>query len=246
MTTRALATVFHVSALSYMIWGYVALGSVLVDSEILMQRGGNWQFLTIQGLALSWVTLSLCILSDVSPRSTSLAAARRFLLMMALPLEVVVAAIYWSLIYFMPRLMVPTIQNPTTEPTSASPPLPALFFIPLPIDLALHLSPVLALLLHFFVLEAKYSVRWVHQWAPVVATGFAMWYSAFAEWCALENKTFPYPFLNVQLPFRLAIYATSTLIAISSFKGLNRIHKGKALVPSVYGIASSVLEVKKE
>lgn len=104
-------------------------------------------------------------------------------------LEVVVAAIYWSLILLMPKLMVPTVQNPTTEPTSASPPLPALFFIPLPIDLALHLTPVVALLFHFFLLEAKYSVTWVNKWAPAVAAGYAAWYSAFAEWCALENKT---------------------------------------------------------
>lgn len=109
-----------------------------------------------------------------------------------LKLEVVVATIYWSLILFMPNLMAPTIQNATTEPTSASPPLPALFFIPLPIDLALHLSPVLALVLHFFLLEAKYSLRWVNHRAPVVAAVFATWYSGFAEWCALENKSCEY------------------------------------------------------
>ncbi|KAG9016363.1 hypothetical protein FRB90_003113 [Tulasnella sp. 427] len=244
MSTRALATVFHATALSYMTWGYIALGDVIGESAIPMQRGGNWQFLTIQGLALSWITLGLCILSDILPKSN--ATARRFMLMAALPLEVVVAAIYWSLILLMPALMVPTMQNPTTEPTSASPPLPALFFIPVPIDLALHLSPVVSLILHFFLLEAKYSVRWVNQWAPAVAAAYATWYSAFAEWCAIENKTFPYPFLNVAFPIRLAIYAASTLIAISSFKGLNGVHKGKALVPSVYGIASSILEVKRE
>ncbi|KAG9027947.1 hypothetical protein FS837_004022, partial [Tulasnella sp. UAMH 9824] len=157
-----------------------------------------------------------------------------------------VATIYWSLILFMPTLMAPAVQNPTTEPTSASPPLPALFFIPLPIDLALHLSPVLALVLHFYFLEAKYSLRWVNHRAPVVAAVFATWYSGFAEWCALENKSFPYPFLNVALPIRLTIYATSTLIAISSFKGLNRIHKGNPLIPSVYGFTSAVLEAKKK
>jgi len=140
----------------------------------------------------------------------------------------------------MPSLLMPIPPSNSTEPTSSSATIPAIdmtmFSIPLPVDIALHLLPTVALSIHFFVTEYKYSRRQARVWAPLTAIGVAVWYASFAEWCASVNGTFSYPFLNVPFPARLGIYIAVTAIALGIFTLLNKLHSGAPLVPSVYAI----------
>lgn len=111
---------------------------------------------------------------------------------MSFQLSLVISIIYWALILFIPALI---MQQGSPEPTSD--PLKIVpkngnvfgpdFRIPLPVDLALHLSPFVTLAVHFFVTEEKYSPQVARVWAPVTAAAFALWYSCFQEWCAAKN-----------------------------------------------------------
>jgi len=147
----------------------------------------------------------------------------------------VISIIYWMLILLLPSMIVPE-KEPTGEP-SADPlgkHVPELFFIPLPMDLALHLWPFITLATHFFFTETKYSTKTARVWAPLCAVAFGLWYSAFQEWCAAYNKTFSYPFLNVAFPIRVMIYLGSIGIATGGFTVLNSLHRGTPVVPFMY------------
>ncbi|KAG8967921.1 hypothetical protein FRC03_009056 [Tulasnella sp. 419] len=226
-----LAATLHSGHLALMIWGFRTLSSVLPESAFNDQRGGQFQFLTIQALFLSKITTAVCVASDLAPTSKVLSVLRRYLLMIALPLAVVVTSIYWSLIIFLPSLIV--MGEPSnTEPTSSDM-APIMIRIPLDIDLVLHLSPLLAHLLQFFLLERKYSKEQENK-APLLAALAGLWYVSFAEWCASYNKTFAYPFLNVPIWGRLMWYAGAVQIAISAFRIINRLHSGYPALASIY------------
>jgi len=151
---------------------------------------------------------------------------QRVLLMISLPIAFVVSSIYWTLLLVAPSLILPPL--PTAEPSSSSA-VPELARLSLDHDLALHASPVLALLLEFIFFQEKYSVREVNYGATFLAILAGAAYGSWVEYCASYNKTFPYPFLT-ENPFniRIGIYAVATLLALLSFRGINFAHsRGK-------------------
>ncbi|KAG8996924.1 hypothetical protein FRB94_011025 [Tulasnella sp. JGI-2019a] len=233
---RILVTASHAASLAYMVWAFKVLQGFMKGIET--QRGGHFQFLTIQGLLLTEATLATCLLCDFAPTVQRYARVRRLLVMVAMPLSVVISMIYWALILFMPRLI---MQQASTEPSSD--PLSQSgnvfgpdFRIPLPIDLALHLLPLATLTTHFFVTEEKYTPKVAGVWAPVTAALFAVWYAGFQEWCAAANGNFSYPFLNIPFPGRLVIYLATTVIAAGSFRMINSLHSGEPMIPSIYNM----------
>jgi len=135
--------------------------------------------------------------------------------------------------------------EPTSEPTlkgdsGASNVFGPGFFIPLPVDLALHLAPLLILSLHFFVLEEKYGRQAKRVWAPLLTGLFTLWYSGFQEWCASYNGYYSYPFLDAPVPVRLGIYFGAMALAFGSFRALNGMHRATAIMPSVYSVPKQV------
>lgn len=94
-------------------------------------------------------------------------------------LSIVVSSLYWTLFFILPRL--PTIaQNEQTTESSS-------LVIPMHIDLALHLVPVLALLADFIFLEEKLSESEVRYGVPIVTVLFTIWYGSWAEYCGSFN-----------------------------------------------------------
>jgi hypothetical protein len=154
----------------------------------------------------------------------------------------VISTIYWTLLTLLPALILPPRHERTMgEPGSVNEML-MLFRLPLFLDLTLHASPVLALLVDFLFLERRYSQRALTTTAPSIAILYGVGYSCFVEYCASFNghckgfttETFvsgvttwldPYPFLDVSLKSRLAIYTAATMVALFSFRGLNSIHR---------------------
>jgi hypothetical protein len=102
--------------------------------------------------------------------------------MTAMPLAVVISTIYWSLVFFAPSLIF--IIDSTAEPTSAG---PAVFRIPLEVDLALHAAPGITLFLDFFLFEKRYSKKQALYGAPVVAISAGVWYVSWVEYFATYN-----------------------------------------------------------
>ncbi|KLO18909.1 hypothetical protein SCHPADRAFT_935750 [Schizopora paradoxa] len=211
---------FHSGAAFIMAWGYNMLETTFMDSLIKGQKGGHSQFLTIQSLAIACAAMVVGIFSDILPSVQLLQSARRYLLRLALLLSVVVSSIYWSLVLFAPSLIL--MKDPRlSEPSSSG---QSLVRIPLSIDLALHASPIISLLVDLFAFEAPYTKREATTGATISAALFGAWYASWVEYCALENKNFPYPFLNNPLPVRVTIYLVVVSISVLSFRGISALH----------------------
>ncbi|KII88639.1 hypothetical protein PLICRDRAFT_41839 [Plicaturopsis crispa FD-325 SS-3] len=222
MSFRPGAVLLHAAAAGIMAYGYMGLSTLPLDAHIRSQKGGHLQFLTIQGLCVAWLTMAASLVADLFPSATSIKRVKRALFMISLPLAVVISSIYWTLLLAFPHLIMQAF--PTSEPTS-SPSAPAIAYVPLPIDLALHAAPALTLVADFFLLERKYT-RSEARWAPLVTAVSTVWYGAWVEYLATFNKTFPYPFLT-ENPFeiRVAIYGGAALLALVSFWGINGLHR---------------------
>jgi len=203
-----------------MAWGYNSLATTFMDSLVKGQKGGHSQFLTIQSLAVSFLAMAIGVFGDIVPSFQLLQSARRYFLRLALLLSVVVSSIYWSLILLAPNLIL--MKDPrVSEPSFSG---PSMVRIPLSIDLALHASPTISLLIDLFAFEAPYTKGEVTVGASVSAALFGAWYASWVEYCALENKNFPYPFLNNPFPVRVAIYLVVLSISVLSFWGISALH----------------------
>lgn len=228
----------HSVGAATMLYGYKSLGRLgNFDEWIRSQYGGHSQYLTIDGLFCAIFVMLLGLLGDLFPpqkphsksvdREASnlvsrLTQLKRLVLLVALPVSVVVATVYWLMILFMPHLMLSDAL--ATEPTVMGE--KTLFRIPLDIDLALHGFPGPFLLLDFFLYEEKFSKTTMDQYAPVLATLVSVFYASWVEYCASYNNIFPYPFLTLSpLPGRIAIYIGCTVFAVTMVRFVNWLHR---------------------
>ncbi|KAF8557264.1 hypothetical protein OG21DRAFT_345094 [Imleria badia] len=219
---RLSAFVLHATAAGIMAWGWFSLLDNSTMRELMTtQKGGYFLYLTNQGLIIAWSSMSVGLFCDVFPSVAVARHVKRALLMVSLSLEFVISTIYWSLLLFLPHLILP--PTPPSQPTRGA--APEFLSLPLPIDLALHASPLFTLLIDFFVFESKFSKTYVHKAAPAVIMVFSVWYASFVEYSATSNRSFPYPFLT-HTPFaiRVLIYATTAGIALGCFRTLNALH----------------------
>ncbi|KAJ7273599.1 FAR-17a/AIG1-like protein [Mycena haematopus] len=210
------SAVLHVGAICAMTYGYNALHSLSINAWIDTQYGGHFQFLTIQGLAVAWLTMVAGLFEDFFPSIKGVRALKRGLFIVALPAATIVSSIYWTLLFVAPNLILQ--KMPTGSGDS-----PVL--LPLRIDLALHAVPSLALLADFMIFERKYRRNAIQYTAPVLLSLCTLWYGWWVERCASINGTFPYPFLTLN-PFeiRLRIYVGAGTVAFLSFFALNALH----------------------
>jgi len=198
-----------------MAWGWFGLLEKTSQLPMMALKGGYFQFLTNQGLIIAWSCMSVSIFCDVFPSVTVARHLKKALLMISLPLSFVISSIYWSLILLLPQLILPPPSTPGAIQTG----------LPLPLDLALHASPLFTLLIDFFVFESKFSKTYVHRVAPAAVVVFTVWYASFVEYCATFNGFFPYPFLtHSSFPGRVLIYTTTAGIALGCLRTLNALH----------------------
>jgi len=196
-----------------MTYGYRSLSGLAIDAYIHNQTGGHFQFLTIQGLVVAWLTMIVSLVTDLVPSFSFPKRIKRALTMLSLPLSMVVASIYWTLLLLAPHLIM------LSEPTVT-------FRTPLLIDLSIHAVPALSLLSDFILFEHKYSPSETCYVAPLVTVVAAVWYSWWTEYCARFNGTFPYPFLtNNPFEVRVQIYFGAASLALVSFWIINSLHR---------------------
>ncbi|CAA7271803.1 unnamed protein product [Cyclocybe aegerita] len=217
----------HGKALATMTYGYRSLGGLAIDTFIRNQYGGHFQYLTIQGLAVAWLTMVASLFSDLFPSIRAARSIKRYLMIMAMPLAVVISSIYWTLLVFFPALIIQkNLSGPSGAVPSSSTNATPEFRLPLTIDLALHAAPALSIILDFFVFERKYNKNEVEAGAPVAISLYALGYTLWVEHCAQKNDgIFPYPFLTEStLPIRIGIYVGAAGLATVSFKLFNSLH----------------------
>ncbi|KAJ3502323.1 hypothetical protein NLJ89_g8942 [Agrocybe chaxingu] len=215
------------TGLSYSAVFTIFLGGLAIDTFIRKQYGGHFQYLTIQGLAVAWLTMVASLFTDLLPSIRAARSIKRYLMIMAMPLAVVVSSIYWTLLLFFPALIIQKdLSGPSGAVPSSSPDAAPEFRLPLSIDLALHAAPALSVILDFFVFERKYNKKEVEVGAPAAISLYALGYTLWVEHCARENDgIFPYPFLTENtLPIRIGIYVGTAGLATVSFKLFNSLH----------------------
>ncbi|KAK7467042.1 hypothetical protein VKT23_004104 [Stygiomarasmius scandens] len=216
------SVLLHSLSASIMAYGYNSLKTLPIDSLISTQYGGHFQFLTIQGLAIAWMTAIFGLASDIFPSVSVLKSLKRALFMIALPVEVVISSIYWPLLLVATQLI---LQPDNSAPSSSPDVQPKFMRIPLSVDLALHAVPALSLLADFLFFEKKYSQKQATYGAPLVASLFTLWYSWWVERCGSINDVYPYPFLtNNTFEGRILIYLGAGILAWVSFYLINRLH----------------------
>ncbi|RDX56594.1 hypothetical protein OH76DRAFT_1468122 [Lentinus brumalis] len=223
MSIKLFPFLLHTTAATVMMYGYAHLPDVVANMPMANMKGGHFQFLTIQGLCIAWITMVLSIACDIIPSSRVLKSTKRAFLMSALPLAIVISVIYWTLLLLLPHLILMPDPN-ASEPTSSSA-MPEPQRLPLSTDLALHAAPAISLIIDFYVLERKYPESISHYGSFVLAAIVGTWYACWVEYCASYNGFFPYPFLT-QNPFnvRVAIYAGASSFAALAFIAINALH----------------------
>jgi len=231
MSKVAARTLLHAAAAAVMSWGFSQLRYAPGDAWIRTQKGGHWQFLTIQGLACAWLTMLISLASDLAPSVLTFRRLKRTLLMLAMPLSFVVSSIYWSLLIFMPHMMLRPVEatggfvQPDELVPSSSDAAPQLMRIPLPLDLALHAAPAISMFLDFTLFEKRYSKKQAFFGGIPLCTVAAIGYATWVEYCASFNGSFPYPFLTENPPeIRKAIYAGAGSLALVTFWIVNALH----------------------
>ncbi|KAG0146576.1 hypothetical protein CROQUDRAFT_671068 [Cronartium quercuum f. sp. fusiforme G11] len=208
-----LAFGFHLASflnLSYSVWQIYQPGPM--SSVFSTMFGGRSNFLTLWGLALSWITFALKLMLQLKPPIQSqLHKLHGILSLIALPVESCITLLYWSAIAIDPSLMIP-------PPPAVAPPLA--------LDLALHVYPTLMLWFDhlFFAPTLKASQP------TLVLALFALAYTSWVELISTygNNNQFPYPFLTMaSRPIRYIIY-TSSLILSRAFHAIAcSAHRGR-------------------
>lgn len=193
--------------LSVLAWG---IKSILIRTlPEQLAEAGHWQFLTNLSLVLTAVAQSsnyLTILTDVDvfrKLNVALNAA-------ALVAETLVSSIYWTLkLFFMP-LIIP--EN-----------VPKQMHIPLHLDLAIHLFPVM-------FLSADYYFNRTDSFGlpPLLVLALVITLSG-GYWCVLEALVkppahYPYPFLNADFDVRLKIFSVVAILGFVFYQVYEYFH----------------------
>ncbi|EKM82775.1 hypothetical protein AGABI1DRAFT_68712 [Agaricus bisporus var. burnettii JB137-S8] len=211
----------HAGGAGTIFYAYNAIQGLQIHEVMASQYGGSWQYLTIQGIHLAELTLWISLILDFYPSARVLKLIKRSLLILSLPLNIVIASIYWPLILFFPAAL---LQEAAGTPASDAM-VDMLVYLPLHLDLAMHAVPAVALAVDFFIYEQKFG-RKSTILAPLLAFAYAIFYGSWVEHCSSRNNgVFPYPFLTDNtFNGRLAIYAGAASAAPLVFWFLNGIH----------------------
>lgn len=169
-----------------------------------MAKGGHHQFLTNISYNITWVYFIVSALYHLLG-GNFLSYIKEYLSAIALSAEFIVVSIYWSLRLFVPTLIVQKGQ-----------------IVPIDLDLLIHVMPFVWLLIDYFFFCNKWNIGNIA--GLLVMSGFAFAYWKWLEYLIGLDGVYPYPFLNVPVPQRAAIFAIVGLCAYGAFLLFKYIH----------------------
>lgn len=197
--------------------------------------GGNYQFLTILGLALSQTTFVVGFLSDIT-LSNRLFAVKNVLAVCSTPLEVLITILYWGLC--------------AIDKSLVFPPEFQLDILP---DVGFHAAPALLLSVDLLLLSPPWTIRAYSSMALSMTLAFAYWF--WVEYCFNQNGwcdiflhyerssltdqhgRYPYPIFDLlSLWQRALLFTFSAMLMTGSIMCLKW----------VYGKLNGVEQFKKE
>ncbi|CAK7231842.1 hypothetical protein SCUCBS95973_008058 [Sporothrix curviconia] len=169
--------------------------------------GGDFQFLTILGLALSLATFAVGYAADLA-LSRPLFETKNFLAVCVAPLEVLISVLYWTLCTYDRDLVYPP------EMEGGLPLLP---------DIGFHLAPALFLTADLLLFSPPWTIRL--QEAMILSLCIAFFYWAWVEYCFSYNGFYPYPiFQLLTTQQRVFLFAFSALLMTGSTVVLKRLY----------------------
>jgi len=179
--------------------------------------GGQFQFLTIIGLAASLLTFSIGLLADLTG-SSRLFAIKNRLSVGSAPLEVLVSILYWGLTAIDKTLVVP----PDLE-------------LPLLPDIGFHAMPAIMMSLDLLLLSPPWTI--MAYPAMVLSMILAFLYWGWVEYCFSKNGWYPYPIFDLLSTWqRVLLFTTSACLMTGSTLALKW----------VYGKLNGIEELKEE
>ncbi|CAK7910200.1 hypothetical protein CAAN1_21S02476 [[Candida] anglica] len=163
---------------------------------------GEWQFLTNLSLVYSLIVFVIGLISHVT-KSQFLYRLKNDLHPVGLALETVVALVYWPLRIWFLHLLV-------KDPSS--------FALPLDADLAIHLMPVISLLVDYLAFMPAWTLKksTAFSMCAILTTAYWFWLHHIIDF---ENGgAYPYNFLNVSnIYLRIGIFSLVGLTGFSSY-----------------------------
>lgn len=169
-----------------------------------LKQAGHFQFLTNLSLAFTIISLTIEVLSILNLIPNLIA---NYFLLISFVLEFIVSAIYWTLKLFLIHLIV-NVDKLSPEK-----------FIPLSLDLTIHLCPLIILSINIILLKKKQPKK------SMLSIFIIVLILSFAYWNILETLVskakiidplteYPYPFLNVESTQRIIIFGGVSVVGI--------------------------------
>lgn len=172
-SNRSSRALLHVLGVSSFTFSFYLLTTW--DSNYSRSFGWYFQLLTVVGLALSLVTFSLGLIADLT-LSNVFAEAKDTISVLATPLEVLIAVLYWSIRMHDPALLMPE----------------DLVIDPLP-DLGFHLVPAILLVLDLLLWSPRATIATRNMMS--LSTVLAVVYWCWIELCFYKNGWYVEPSL---------------------------------------------------
>jgi hypothetical protein len=213
--SRSTSLVLHVAGITSFLLSFRFLNSW--ETPLSNSYGGNYQFLTIIGLAASLLTFSVGLLSDLT-LSPQLFRLKNYLAVITAPLEILITVLYWGLC--------------AIDKSLVFPPEFQLDILP---DVGFHAAPGILLALDLLLFSPPWTIE--RNNAFVLSLGFAFGYWSWVEYCFGRNGWYPYPIFDILSTWqRAALFSFSALLMTSSTMALKW----------VYGKANGIEKFKKE
>ena len=200
-----------------------------------LSPAGHKQFLTNISVVATLISNVWNILNYFIQRSSlnmnvlngSNFISRHLVLPIGLVLETVVPLVYWPLRLFAMKLIIQGVSD------GKSP-------VPIPVDLAIHFFPCVFLLSDHYLSGSgsKFKISNLKAWTIVTGLGLAYYKYLALLIDPLKGQKYPYPFLDVEEPYKSIIFVCVTTVAWSFYVLYQRF-------PPCNSTKKSVPDVKK-
>ncbi|CCK71790.1 uncharacterized protein KNAG_0H03760 [Huiozyma naganishii CBS 8797] len=198
-------------------WGLYHCSCVVLPASL--KKAGHKQFLTNISVVVTVINntanvinwfVQRCAGAEVQQwKAVSALVSREITLPFALIMETIVPLVYWPLRLFALRLIAQDIPAGMRYP------------IPISVDLAIHFWPIVFLLGDHYLsgYGSKFKISNGKAWLVITGTGFAYYKFLAALIDVSTGQAYPYPFLNVNEPYRSIIFVFVSTIAWLIFIG---------------------------
>lgn len=176
-------------------------------------QAGHKQFLTN-------ISLFICIVQEITTfiscnyfngkNEKVKFVAEEILLPIALVLETVVTSVYWPLKIFFTELIYQKNPNYTDKKRNE--------YLPLHIDMCLHLFPLIGMLINFFYFKKGKFVIKKNTIVLSVCYAFGLAYIYWLKMLIPADGKYPYPFLDISEPYKTLVMLAITNIGFGFLK----------------------------